>query len=58
MGWIRTNDGYPIDLQSTALDRSATTSKKKKILVDGTITRYSKEFQLFLPITYKKIKLN
>lgn len=30
MGWIRTNDGYPIDLQSTALDRSATTSYKKK----------------------------
>lgn len=25
-GWIRTNDGYPIDLQSTALDLSATAS--------------------------------
>lgn len=49
MGWIRTNDGYPIDLQSTALDRSATTSYKKKKPMNGTFTRTSGAFQPLPP---------
>lgn len=48
VGWIRTNDGYPIDLQSIALDHSATTSLNKKTSVYRTITLLCKVFQLFL----------